>query len=128
MAEAQPGGVRFPDSLIQAYLASRLIETAMADKLYRSTALATPRWELLTALVMSSRVSAHRPEAGETWSRPESRLRKRARARGPAAREGRGASGVTVLELYAAALQIDCVGRPPAQSEIAGRLRIAGPV
>ena len=90
LAEAQPGGVRFPDSIIQAYLASRLIEAAMADEPYRNTALAAPGRELLTALVMSSRPSTFRSaRAGEFRSQPASRPRRRARARGPAARERR---------------------------------------
>jgi len=55
LVEAQENAVRFPHSILQAYLGSRLIGYAMADDKFRAEALNNAGRELLIALVMQSR-------------------------------------------------------------------------
>jgi NACHT domain len=55
LVEAQENAVRFPHSILQAYLGSRLIGYAMADDKFREEALDNAGRELLIALVMRSR-------------------------------------------------------------------------
>ena len=55
LVEAQENAVRFPHSILQAYLGSRLIGYAMADGKFRKEALDNAGRELLIALVMHSR-------------------------------------------------------------------------
>jgi hypothetical protein len=119
LVEAQPNGVRFPDSLIEAYLGSRLIGTAMADEQYRSTALTEPGQEFLIALVMNSRANTRSPVPGK--ARPDHRA---AQSSGFSVADllrekATTADSVTALYLYSAALQIDCADRSPAHGEIA---------
>jgi NACHT domain len=58
LVEAQKNAVRFPHSIIQAYLGSRLIGYAMADTEFRQKALQKAGRELLIALVLHSRAKA----------------------------------------------------------------------
>jgi hypothetical protein len=60
LVEAQESAVRFPHSILQAYLGSRLIGYAMADRTFRRRALARAGRELLIALVMHSRAEPRR--------------------------------------------------------------------
>ena len=55
LVEAQENAVRFPHSILQAYLGSRLIGYAMTDGKFRKEALKNSGRELLIALVMHSR-------------------------------------------------------------------------
>jgi hypothetical protein len=55
LVEAQENAVRFPHSILQAYLGSRLIGPAMANSEFRKEALGNAGRELLIALVMHSR-------------------------------------------------------------------------
>jgi NACHT domain len=55
LVEAQENAVRFPHSILQAYLGSRLIGYAMIDGKFRKEALKNSGRELLIALVMHSR-------------------------------------------------------------------------
>ena len=55
LVEAQENAVRFPHSILQAYLGSRLIGYAMAEDKFREEALNNAGRELLIALVMHSR-------------------------------------------------------------------------
>ena len=52
LIEARAEGVRFPHSIMQAYLGSRLIGAALQDLPYLEEALTAPGRELLLALVM----------------------------------------------------------------------------
>jgi hypothetical protein len=58
LVEAQKNAVRFPHSILQAYLGSRFIGCAMADEGFRDEALKKAGRELLIALVMNSRARA----------------------------------------------------------------------
>jgi hypothetical protein len=58
LVEAHGDGLRFPHSIMQAYLGSRFMRTALADEEFRkvaNTALQKPGRELLIALVLYSR-------------------------------------------------------------------------
>ena len=119
LVQARPNGVRFPDSLIEAYLGSRLIKTATGDEQYLSSALTEPGQEFLLALVMSSQAITHPPGPGE--ARPDELA---ARSSGlPMAdllrEQAAAASSVTALYLYAAALQIDRANRSRSHEKIA---------
>ncbi len=57
LVEAQENAVRFPHSILQAYLGSRLIGYAMADAEFREEAFKNAGRELLIALVMYSRAN-----------------------------------------------------------------------
>ena len=72
LVEPRRHGVRFPHSIMQAYLASRLIRHALADRNYCELAFKSPGKEFLVALVMFSRTAGantdHSAETpGETW-------------------------------------------------------------
>ena len=121
LVEVRGNGVRFPHSLIQAYLGSRVIDLAMQDPEFSEQALEAPGREFLIALVMNSRAELQ-----------TGRAQAAAQAPGPAADEGpderlqsllREKAGqndhVKALYLYAASLQVDSVDRNPAHRAIA---------
>jgi hypothetical protein len=118
--------VRFPHSIVQAYLGSRLIHIAMTDEQYRRDALNNPGREFLIALVMHSRAKlreARRTGAAGvrlTVAGPD-------RTNRPLQQDLADAAGrhnnVKALDLYAAALEIDSVDLAPAHASIAAQLR-----
>jgi NACHT domain len=130
LVEARGDGVRFPHSIMQAYLGSRLIDHAMADPAYREGALEDPGRELLIALVMHSRAKARaarpRPstqvliDTGADGARPQPLRDLLVEAAG-------GRDDVKALDLYAAALQIDSVEDAPAHASIAAKLAAQWP-
>jgi len=72
LVEPRRQGARFPHSIMQAYLASRMIRHALASRDYSDEAFRSPGKEFLVALVMFSRTEAARtckdPEKPEeTW-------------------------------------------------------------
>jgi len=148
LVEARGNGVRFPHSIIQAYLGSRLIDVAMADKEYRSKALKDPGRELLIALVMNSRAKpqvSRRSDAAPSPERTEAAATAPAAAAAPAAAVAAAPAAaaaaaadhrfrdllyekasahhdVKALYLHAAALQIDSVDQVPAHGDIADEI------
>jgi hypothetical protein len=125
LVESRGDEVRFPHSIMQAYLASRLIDVAMADPGFRARALAESGRELLVALVMQSRIkirnlpadgvargSRHAAQPGKEDLTSREFL---------CAEAGRR-TDVKALDLYGAALQIDAVGKEPAHGDIADQL------
>jgi hypothetical protein len=136
LVELRGDSVRFPHSLIQAYLGSRLLDAALQDTGYCEEALRRPRpgREFLIALVLHSRAAgqasaappdpAHRGRTGLRWGR---------RPNPPAAPNGSAALGFLtqaaaarddnkVLDMYAAALEIDCIAAEPAHVAIAEQI------
>ena len=108
--------VRFPHSLMQAYLGSRLLDVALADPGYGQDALTYPRpsREFLIALVLRSRSrgaagSAELPATGREFLAP---LRAAAAAR----------DDNKVLDMYAAAIEIDCASGAPAHAAVAAEI------
>jgi hypothetical protein len=127
LVEARGDGVRFPHSIMQAYLGSRLIDHAMADAEYRRGALKDPGRELLIALVTHSRAKARaaRPHGStqvliktDTGERPLRALLSEAAS---------GRDDVKALDLYAAALEIDSIDKAPAHRSIAAKLEAQWP-
>jgi hypothetical protein len=127
LVEAHGDGVRFPHSIMQAYLGSRLIDHAMADAKYRGGALENPGRELLIALVTHSRAKARaaRPQGSiqvliktDTGERPLRDLLSEAAG---------GRDEVKALDLYAAALEIDSIDKAPAHRSIAAELAAQWP-
>jgi len=156
LVEVRGHGVRFPHSLMQAYLGSRLLDTALRDPDYLAQALQYPRpgREFIIALVLRSRAADLTGRAGAERTADRSG-RTRARPDGPSAATTTGdarlrrsrrvratepdsdqpdflaplrASAATrddnkVLDMYAAALEIDCVSDAPQHEDIATEIR-----
>jgi len=109
LVELRGNSVRFPHSLMQAYLGSRLLDTALADPDYLKQAIKRPKpgREFLIALVLRSRGSQR---TGPGCVRPlRVALAKR--------------DDTKVLDVYAAVLEIDCVAEAPQHASIASELR-----
>jgi len=106
LVELRGNSVRFPHSLMQAYLGSRLLDAAMLDADYVAEAMRHPKpgREFLIALVLRSRARA----------KPEfiSPLRQAAVDR----------DDNKVLDIYAAALEIDSVAPEPEHATIAAEI------
>jgi hypothetical protein len=140
LVEAQGNAVRFPHSMLQAYLGSRLIAYAMADAGFRKDALDNAGRELLIALALHSRAAA-KPDSGAA-AKPDSKaVAKQARPRWLArAAVDSGSSpdkpidlrtlcaaahehtNSKALDLYAAALEIDSVEPAPQHQAIADEI------
>jgi hypothetical protein len=129
LVEARGDGVRFPHSIMQAYLASRLIDIAMADSEFRDQALAKSGREFLIALVMRSRARLQNPvpggAAGVSPVAAQSGADERT-LRGLLCEEAGRRTDVKALGLYAAALQIDCLDGP-GHGDIADKLEESWP-
>jgi hypothetical protein len=139
LVELRGNSVRFPHSLMQAYLGSRLLDAALQDPGYRREALGYPQpgREFLIALVLRSRASRQAghppPEPARRQPRAGLRLARRASVPSSAPNEPAGlgllpeaAAGRDdnkVLDMYAAALEIDCVADEPAHTAIAEQIR-----
>jgi hypothetical protein len=111
LVELRGDSVRFPHSLMQAYLGSRLLDAALADAEYLPEAMHQPKpgREFLIALVLRSRAE-ERDAAGRDLA--------------TVLREGIDARDDNkVLDIYAAVLEIDCVAAEPAHAAIASELR-----
>jgi hypothetical protein len=130
LVEARGDGVRFPHSIMQAYLASRLLDVVMTDSKFRDQALDRSGQEFLMALVMHSRARLQEPgpdgaaRVSFVAAQPGADERTAARL---LCDEARRRADVKALDLYAAALQIDCVGKQPAHGEIADTLEKSWP-
>lgn len=113
LVELRGSEVRFPHSLIQAYLGSRVIDLAMLDPDFRNEAMDDPGREFLIALVMNSRghLKNGRRPAVDTGADEQMQNVLRARA-------GQN-DHVKALYMLAASLQIDCVDQNPAHGAIA---------
>jgi hypothetical protein len=126
LVEARGDGVRFPHSIMQAYLGSRFIHLAMADGQYRQDALKNPGRELLIALVMHSRAKVRQARqngaAGVriTMAGPDGTPR---RLQDVLVATAGGRDDVKALDLYAAALEIDSADEAPTHADIAKQLR-----
>lgn len=138
LVELRGNSVRFPHSLMQAYLGSRLMDAALQDPGYREEALRHPQpgREFLIALVLHSRAAkqpgARGPGPGRRQLRTGLRLARRVSV--PSAQDDPARLGLLpqaaasrddnkVLDMYAAALEIDCVAAEPAHTAIAEQIR-----
>jgi hypothetical protein len=137
LVEAQGNAVRFPHSILQAYLGSRLIAYAMADAGFRKDALDNASRELLISLALHSRVTA-KPDPGTLAKQHSKDMETHGRPRWlTRAAVGRGSSpdkpsdvdtlrtaahehtNSKALDLYATALEIDSVDPTPQHQTIA---------
>jgi hypothetical protein len=141
LVELRGNSVRFPHSLMQAYLGSRLLDAAMKDASYSREALRHPRpgREFLIALVLHSRAAGRASTPGPDGRRlARTGLRLTRRAGTPSAQDDSAGLGLLpaaaatrddnkVLDMYAAALEIDCVAAEPAHTAIAEQIRTRWP-
>jgi hypothetical protein len=109
LVELRGNSVRFPHSLMQAYLGSRLLDTALQDPDYLKQAIKRPKpgREFLIALVLRSRGS-ERTGPG---------------CIGPLRAASAKRDDTKVLDVYAAALEIDSVAAAPQHDSIASEIR-----
>jgi hypothetical protein len=125
LVEAHGSAVRFPHSILQAYLGSRLIGYAMADNEFRSEALKNAGGELLIALVLHSRATAKQSgsrgradtviDGGDPAAEPAGLCALLLKAAGQR-------SDAKALNLYATALEIDSVATVPEHQTIADQI------
>ena len=144
LVELHGDSVRFQHSLMQAYLGSRLLDVALDDPSYRDEALKHPGpgREFLIAMVLGSRAAnstdTRRPDGGRqqaTASVPSTRGwwflgprtpdRESVRDRyvDPLLRAAADRDDNKVLDIYAAALEIDSGAPAPAHRAIAGEIK-----
>jgi hypothetical protein len=131
LVEARGEGVRFPRPVVQAYLGSRLIGAAMDDPEYRRTVMWLPGREFLTALVFHSRARVqHRGPIGSTASAASTEPSQAGdwQLQGLLVDEAMRRDDAKMLDLYATALQTDCVDQTPVHNHIAERLTEAWPI
>ena len=149
LVEPLGNGVRFPHSLIQAYLGSRLIGSALLDDSYSSCAFTGvasgrealgPGREFLIALVLYSRDChdrARRPSTGKPH--PAGSVAVPVHIASPDGTDGAEVgpdqicaqllteaakrSDNKALDMYAAALEIDCVATRPVHGDIGKRIQ-----
>jgi hypothetical protein len=131
LVELRGDSIRFPHSLMQAYLGSRLLDAALLDAAYRQKAMQHPQpgREFLIALVLRSRALAPTVRTGavgrdvtlSTWLRSFGvpLLRAQPDLVGPLRQAAVARDDNKVLDMYAAALEIDCVKTAPAHAAIA---------
>lgn len=143
LVELRGNSIRFPHSLMQAYLGSRLLGTAWGDPAYVREAMRHPKpsRELLIALVLSSRATPDIGGSGAAGARlPEEAPRLRRSRRDDAAglpqagppsgpdvggalrQAAVGRDDNKVLDIYAAALESDSVVPVPEHVAIATEL------
>lgn len=149
LVELRGDSVRFQHSLIQAYLGSRLLDIALQDPAYCEQALKRPGpgREFLIAMVLCSRATegtgtrrpnpagqeaaasvprAAAPAAWALWFRRNSapaREDVQRRYVAPLRQAAAKRDDNKVLDIYAAALEIDCGAPEPAHRAIAGEIK-----
>jgi hypothetical protein len=133
LVEAHGEGLRFPHSIMQAYLASRFMSTALQDSRFRGDAVArlrSPGREFLIALVLYAR-SADTDREGRAGSEPEAASAEQsvAAAASPRAAGAYGPGAATVTSMLPGPAQ-DPMGRqpPPAGPSTGAKQNSAEPV
>ena len=140
LVEVRGDGVRFSNSLMQAYLGSRLLGAALLDPGYCHDALRYPQpnRQFLDALVLQSRaahqgtartepgasgfaVGKTRPSTAGAPSRVQPEVVNLLRLAAAKRDDSR------VLDMYAAALEIDCVAAEPAHTAVAEEIQALWP-
>jgi hypothetical protein len=121
LVESHGDGVRFPHSIMQAYLGSRMIGAALKSRAYCEEALNAPGREFLVSLVLYACEEANRRRSGKEPQTPGGAtphelaelLRRFGRDEPEEAK---------ALDLFAAALEIDSVDPDPQQVRVARAL------
>jgi hypothetical protein len=121
LVEPFTNGVRFPHSILQAYLGARILSAAFDDENahYLSDALKSPGRELLLALVMYSRMAPDDAEEREKWQKHMTTIRARLIANRVAEPEKR-------LDVASAAVEIDTSSVSSGTGETASELYRSG--
>jgi len=133
LVELRGDSIRFPHSLMQAYLGSRLLDAALLDHAYCQEALQHPRpgREFLIALVLRSRAPVPTGTLRTGAVGRDAALNTRLRSFGvpllrvqpdlvaPLRQAATAREDNKVLDMYAAALEIDSVKAAPAHAAIA---------
>jgi hypothetical protein len=136
LVELRGNSIRFPHSLMQAYLGSRLLDTAWRDPAYVAEAVRHPKpsRELLIALVLRSRggqAPGRPPATGSRRSDPAPRSRPSRRGEqapdqpsyvGALRQAATGRDDNKVLDIYAAVLELDSVAAEPEHVTIAAEI------
>lgn len=142
LVELRGNSVRFPHSLMQAYLGSRMLGVALRDPGFLQQAMEYPKpgREFLIALTLCSRAGkpaeSMRPESepsGEVRSAAVPRRKRAGRGGkaspadpgdsvGPLREAMAGREDTKVLDVYAASLEIDCVTDEPMHAAIAAEI------
>jgi hypothetical protein len=152
LVEVRGNEARFPHSLIQAYLGSRIIDLAMLDSKFEEPSLKDPGRELLIALVMNSRAKVQNgpakargptgdaasaagavPAAGAVSANPDTPAcptPDHATDEGPdqrlqsllLAKAAENTDYAKALYMYSAALQVDSVDENPALRKITEKI------
>lgn len=137
LVELRGNSIRFPHSLMQAYLGSRLLNSAWQDPAYvrEATRHPKPSRELLIALVLRSRAApdAGGAPAGSGRAEPARRARRSGRDGAVAPKAGSDYVGALrhaaiarddnkVLDIYAAALEVDSFAPQPEHVTIAAEI------
>ncbi len=136
LVELRGNSIRFPHSLMQAYLGSRLLDAALLDPDYVREAMRHPKpgREFLIALVLSSRANEANGSAPEPQPAQAGRSPRRGRRLALPQLHGRpelvGAlreaavdrDDNKVLDIYAAALEIDSVAAEPQHATLAAEI------
>ena len=124
--EAHGDGLRFPHSIMQAYLASRFMSTALQDSKFRrmrTARLRSPGREFLIALVLYAR-SVDTDREGRAGSEPEAASAERAVGRRGQDAGSRGARArATVTSMLPGPAQAPRTGRPHPQALPPGKRR-----
>jgi hypothetical protein len=137
LVEVRGNSVRFPHSLMQAYLGSRLLDVALREPGYWEEALQHPGpgREFLIALVLRSRSTERTGGVPGPAGHPSVTSAKRPRHLGippaqaqqnlvaPLRQAAAQRDDNKVLDIYAAALEIDCDAAEPAHHDIAKEIR-----
>ena len=138
LVELRGDNVRFPHSLMQAYLGSRFLDAALLDESYAREVLQEPRpgREFLIALVLRSRIEERlgRRRSGSSRRNPPA-VKRNPKGRGVVpendlpelvealrrATEDRNDN--KVLDIYAGAFEIDSVAEVPEHETIAAEIK-----
>ncbi|MGE5135039.1 MAG: NACHT domain-containing protein, partial [Gemmatimonadota bacterium] len=137
IVELRGDSVRFPHSLMQAYLGSRLLDVALQDRAFWQEAMERPGpgREFLIALVLRSRAAGSR----DGWWQHQAGRKAAGKGRRPRDGEPPAAAPLSpavplrqaaarrddnkVLDIYAAAFEIDCDAPEPDHAAIAREIR-----
>jgi hypothetical protein len=137
LVELRGNSVRFPHSLMQAYLGSRMLGVALRDPEFLREALQYPKpgREFLIALVLGSRVAdaagssrsasqrgAAAPGPKRTDRRGKGAAADRRESVGPLLKAMATREDTKVLDVYAAALEIDSVADEPIHAVITAEI------
>jgi hypothetical protein len=136
LVEVRGHSIRFPHSLMQAYLGSRMLDVAVSDPDYMRDAMRFPRpgREFVIAMVLRSRAVRSVEASGAVVVDRRGSARRLSRAPlpeptrppdflAPLRKSAGSRDDNKVLDMFAAALEIDCLAETPAHEAIGAQIR-----